>query len=62
MLKCCRFIVLTFVVQQLLLLDDFSLEAFFSLYITTRHMEVQESLAVVMTYNYPSLLVCTTLR
>ena len=35
-LKCHRFIVLTFVVQQLLLLDDLTLEAFFSLYTTTQ--------------------------
>ena len=61
-LKCHRFIVLTFVVQQLLLLDDLSLEAFFSLYTTTCHTEVQESPAIVMTYNYPSLLVCTSLE
>ena len=49
-LKCHRFIVLTFVVQQLLLLDDLSLEAFFSLYSTTHHTEAQESSDVVMTY------------
>ena len=61
-LKCHCFIVLTFVVQQLLLLEDLSLEAFFSFYTTTHHIEAQESPDVVTTYNYPSFLVCTTLR
>ena len=37
-LKCRRFIVLTFVVKQLLLLDDLSLKVFFSLYTTARHI------------------------
>ena len=61
-LMCHRFIVLTFVVQHLLLLNDLSLEPFFSFYTTTRHVEAQESPDVVTTYNYPSLLVCTTLQ
>ena len=60
-LKCCCFTVLTLVIQQLLLLDDLSLEVFFSFYTTTRHIEAQESPDVVTTYNYPSLLICTTL-
>ena len=61
-LKCHRFIVLTFVVQNLLLLDDLSLKAFFSLYTTTCNIVAQESPDVVTTYNYPSLLVCTALQ
>ena len=51
-LKYRHFIVLTFVVQQLLLLDDLSLEAFFSLYTTTHRIKAQESSDVVTTFNY----------
>ena len=50
-LKCRHFIVLTFVVQQLLLLDDLTLEAFLYNHASC-HIEAQESPAVVMTYNY----------
>ena len=58
-----RYIFLTFVVQQLLLLDDLSLEDFFSYNpALVMYVEAQESPDIVMTYNYPSLLVCTTLR
>ena len=56
-MKCCHFIILTYVDQQLLL----PFGAFFSLYTSTRHIEVRESPDVVMTYNYPSFLVCITL-
>ena len=55
-LKCHHFIVLTFVVQQLLLLDDLSLEAFFSLYTTTRHTEAQDlQLMLRLTTTHPFL-------
>ena len=61
-LKCRHFVVLTFVVQQLLLLDDLSLGLSFCFkQPLVIYVEVQESPDIFMTYNYLSLLVCTTL-